>query len=558
MASNQENQNKQKWHTMSAEEVLESLSSDIEKGLSDNEVQKRTEKYGPNEIPKGKKRSWLSRLLMQFHNVLIYVLMGAAVITALMEHWIDTWVIVAVVIINALIGFIQEGKAEKALESIRKMLSLETVVIRGGEKQTIDADKLVPGDIVFLKSGDKVPADVRLVKSKDFRVEESALTGESTAVEKNTDPADESAVLGDQLSMAFSGTVVVYGKSTAVVVRTGAETEIGRINQMISSVEDKTTPLLRQIEKFGKKLSVAIMLLAGAFFAFGYFVRDYALSELFLAAIGIIVASIPEGLPAIMTITLAIGVQRMAQRNAIIRRLPSVETLGAVNVICSDKTGTLSRNEMTAKTIITADKTYKISGTGYNPEGKFTQDDSDVKPEEDKVLLQLLRAARVCNNSEIGKDENGNWKLTGAPTEGALLTMSYKAGLKDFKPERMDTIPFESEHKYMASLNRVDDETTVFLSGAPEKILELCDKQYTEAGDEPLDEGYWEEKMQEAAADGQRMLALAFNITDKNRSEIEKEDLKKKKTFLGLVGIIDPPRKKPSGPSKNARAPVFR
>jgi P-type Ca2+ transporter type 2C len=542
MASDQENKNRPKWHAMSAEKVLETLNCEIENGLSDNEVGKRTEKYGPNEIPKGKKRSWLSRLLMQFHNVLIYVLMGAAVITALMEHWVDTGVIVAVVIINALIGFIQEGKAEKALESIRKMLSLETVVVRDGKKQTIDADKLVPGDVVYLKSGDKVPADVRLAKSKDLRVEESALTGESTAVEKNTDPVDESAVIGDQLSMAFSGTVVVYGKATAVVVKTGADTEIGRINQMISSVEDKTTPLLKQIEKFGKKLSVAIILVAGAFFAFGYFLRDYSLSELFLAAIGIIVASIPEGLPAIMTITLAIGVQRMAKRNAIIRRLPSVETLGAVNVICSDKTGTLTRNEMTAKTIITAENAFKISGTGYSPEGKFTLDDKEINPEEDKVLLQLLRAARVCNNSEIGKDENGNWKLTGAPTEGALLTMSYKAGLEDFKPERIDTIPFESEHKYMASLNRLDDETIVFLSGAPERILELCDKQYTEEGDEQLNENYWEEKMQEAAAGGHRMLALAFNVTDKNRSEIEKEDLENKQIFLGLVGIIDPPR----------------
>jgi magnesium-transporting ATPase (P-type) len=287
--------------------------------------------------------------------------------------------------------------------------------------------------------------------------------------------------------MAFSGTVVVYGKATGVVVSTGAETEIGRINQMISSVEKITTPLLQQIEKFGKWLSVVILLGTGAFFAFGYFFRDYSLTELFLASIGLIVASIPEGLPAIMTITLAIGVQRMAKRNAIIRRLPSVETLGAVNVICSDKTGTLTRNEMTAKTIITAEKEYKIEGTGYNPEGKFSVDDKEVNPEEDKVLLQLLRTARVCNNSEIEKDENGNWKLTGAPTEGALLTMSYKAGLKDFKPERIDTIPFESDHKYMASLNKVDDEVVIFMSGAPERILDLCNKQLTADGSVDID-----------------------------------------------------------------------
>jgi len=540
--SMQEKHNIQKWHSMEADKVLEYQKCDIERGLSESEVRDRTHKYGRNEIPQGKKQSWFVRLLLQFHNVLIYVLLVAAVITALMNHWIDTWVILAVVVINALIGFIQEGKAERALESIRQMLSLEAVVIRDGKKQTIMAEELVPGDIVLLKSGDKVPADIRVVHSKDFRVEESPLTGESTPVEKSSETVDESAIIGDQLSMAFSGTVVVYGSATGVVVSTGAETELGRINQMISSVEDMTTPLLQQIEKFGKWLSVVIVLGTGAFFAFGYFFREYTLTELFLASIGLIVASIPEGLPAIMTITLAIGVQRMAKRNAIIRRLPSVETLGSVNVICSDKTGTLTRNEMTAKTIITAEKSYIIEGSGYNPEGKFTVDDTQVNPEEEKVLWQLLRTARVCNNSEISKDENGNWKLTGAPTEGALLTMSYKAGLEDFKPERIDTIPFESDHKYMASLNKVDDDMILFLSGAPERILELCDKQYTQEGSEDIDSHFWEKRMEETAAEGQRLLGLAFNITDKNRSQIDKEELGKQKIFLGIVGIIDPPR----------------
>ncbi len=542
MTSKQEKQDKQKWHAMKAEKVLETLKTEKDKGLSDQQINENKEKYGRNEIPKGKKQGWFVRLLMQFHNVLIYVLMAAAVITALLDHWIDTGVILTVVLINALIGFIQEGKAEKALESIRQMLSLESVVIRNGQKQTIEAENLVPGDIVLLKSGNKVPADIRLVQSKDFRVEESPLTGESTAVEKNTEPVDASAIIGDQLSMAFSGTVVVYGKATGVVVRIGSETEIGRINQMISSVEDTKTPLLQQIEKFGKWLSLVIMVIAGAFFVFGYYFRDYSLTELFLAAIGIIVASIPEGLPAIMTITLATGVQRMARRNAIIRRLPSVETLGAVNVICSDKTGKLTRNEMTAKTIITAEKAYKIEGSGYTPEGKFSHDDKEINAEEDKVLWKLLKAARVCNNSEIEKDDNGDWKLTGTPTEGALLVMSYKAGLEDFNPERIDTIPFESEHKYMASLNKVDEKKIVFLSGAPEKILELCDKQYTQDGDEKIDQEYWENKIKEAASEGQRLLALAFNPASKDRSEIEKKDLEEQKTFLGLVGIIDPPR----------------
>jgi P-type Ca2+ transporter type 2C len=542
MTKEQDNRDTQKWHSMKAGDVVEKLKTDQEKGLSNSEVKERIEKYGKNEIPKGKKRTWWMRLLMQFNNVLIYVLIAAAIITALMNHWIDTWVILAVVIINALIGFLQEGKAERSLESIRKMLSLEAVVIRDGKKQIIKAEELVPGDVVMMKSGDKIPADIRLVKSKDLRVEESPLTGESTAVEKTTDPVDEGSIPGDQISMAFSGTVVVYGKATGVVVGTGAHTEIGKINQMISSVEDITTPLLRQIEKFGKWLSVAILGITGAFFAFGYFFRDYSLSELFLVAIGLIVASIPEGLPAIMTITLATGVQRMAKRNAIIRRLPSVETLGAVNVICSDKTGTLTRNEMMARTIITAEKEYQVEGTGYAPEGKFLLDDKEIEPNEEKVLWQLLQTVRTSNNSEISKNDEGNWKLTGTPTEGAMLAMSYKAKLKDFKPERIDSIPFESDHKYMATLNKVDEDVIVFMTGAPERILEMCSKQYTSGGAKKLNNNYWEKKMEELAAKGQRLLAAAFNVTDKNRKELEKDDLESNKIFLGLIGIIDPPR----------------
>lgn len=533
---------KNSWHAMDAQEVIEKLDVNQEEGLSSEEVDKRQQKYGKNELPKGKKQSWWKRLLLQFHNVLIYVLIAAAAITALMEHYIDMWVILAVVIINALIGFVQEGKAEKALESIREMLSLEAVVIRNGNKKTIDAEELVPGDVVMLKSGDKIPADIRLFKSKDLRVEESPLTGESTSVDKSVDAVEANAIIGDQTSMAFSGTVVTYGKATGVVVATGAQSEIGKINQMISEVEKITTPLLQQIEKFGKWLSVLILVMTGAFFAFGRLYHGTDLTEMFLAAIGLIVASIPEGLPAIMTITLAIGVQRMAQRNAIIRRLPSVETLGAVDVICSDKTGTLTRNEMTAKTIITADKEYTVEGTGYKPEGNILYQDKQLKPDEDKVLWQLLQTIRTCNNAEVNKNKEGNWTLTGTPTEGALLTLSYKAGLKDFKPERIDSIPFESDHKYMATLNKVDDQKVVFMTGAPERVLEMCNKQFTADGEQDIDKSYWEKKMEEVAAKGQRLLGAAFKPTDHNRNEIDKEDLEKNKTFLGVIGIIDPPR----------------
>jgi P-type Ca2+ transporter type 2C len=531
------------WHSTDAAVVINELDTDQSNGLTGEQASSRLGEYGPNKLPEGKKRSVWMRLLAQFHNVLIYVLLAAAVITSLMEHWIDTGVILAVIIINAVIGFVQEGKAEKALESIRKMLSLEAVVVRDGSKQTINAEELVPGDIVQLNSGDKIPADIRLLETRDLRVEESPLTGESVPVEKNSNATEEDAVIGDRFSMVFSGTTVSYGKATGVVTETGANTELGNINRMISEVEEITTPLLQQIDRFGKWLSVVILAISGLFFAFGHFFRDYSMNELFLAVIGLVVASIPEGLPAIMTITLAIGVQKMAARNAIIRRLPSVETLGSVNVICSDKTGTLTRNEMTAKTVITAEKQYDVEGTGYEPEGRILHDENEAEPGEDNVLLQLLRTVRCCNNSEIGKNEEGHWTLTGVPTEGALLTLSYKAGLRDFKPERIDSIPFDSDHKYMATLNRVDGDDYIFMTGAPERVLDMCSSQLNAEGEDEIDTSYWKEQIEKAAASGQRMLAAAFKRTGEDRTSLKRDDVGKDMIFLGVIGIIDPPRK---------------
>ncbi len=539
-----ESEKKQKtnWHSMEADEVIDKLNTDKENGLGDEEITERQEKYGKNKLPKGKKNPWWKRLLEQFNNILIYVLMAAAIVTAIMGHWIDTWVILAVVIINAIIGFIQEGKAEKALESISNMLSLGAVVKRKGNKKNIEAENLVPGDIILLKSGDKIPADVRLFKSRNLQVEESPLTGESTAVDKSVDPVEQDAILGDQSSMAFSGTVVTYGKAQGVVVATGADTELGKINKMISEVEKITTPLLQQIENFGKWLSLIILLITAGFFAFGYFYHERSLDDMFLAAIGLVVAAIPEGLPAIMTITLAIGVQRMAGRNAIIRSLPSVETLGSVNVICSDKTGTLTRNEMTAQTIVTAENVYTVKGTGYEPEGEILLDEKKANPDDDKVLKRLLQTIRCSNNAEIKKNDEGKWTLTGVPTEGALLTLSYKGGMKDFKPKRIDQVPFESEHKYSASLNKVDDEVFIFVTGAPERLIDMCEKQLTTEGEKKIERKFWEEKMEEIAAKGQRMLAAAFQNGGNDRSEIEKEDVEKDQIFLGLIGIIDPAR----------------
>lgn len=528
------------WHQLPVDKTLEELSTSAD-GLTRKEAQKRLEEHGLNKLPEPETQSALMRFLLQFHNVLIYVLLIAAVITALLDHWLDTWVILAVVVINAFIGFIQEGKAEKALESIRKMLSLDATVKREGERRTIDAENLVPGDIVLLESGDKIPADLRLIRVRNLKVEESALTGESVAVEKHTDPVAADAVPGDQKCMAFSGTSVVYGRATGVVVETGSHTELGKINRMITEVEKMTTPLLRQIDSFGKTLSVVILVITGLFFAIGYFLRDYAIDEIFLAVISLAVAAIPEGLPAIMTITLAIGVQAMARRNAIIRRLPSVETLGSVTVICSDKTGTLTRNEMTARSVITASGSYEIEGAGYAPDGEIHYNGKPVNASDESILYELIKTVRTCSDADIYQ-ENGQWTLEGDPTEGALVTLGYKAGLADFRPPRIDHIPFESEHQYMATLNEVNGEKLIYVKGAPEKLLDLCHTQRTDDGDRKLDRTYWMQEMDRLAEDGRRVLASAVGRAKDGINQIEHGDIGDQLTFLGLVGIIDPPR----------------
>lgn len=527
---------------MEVEAVLEELKTSVDGGLTEDEAKKRLEKYGKNKLPEKKKRSALIRFLLHFHNVLIYVLIAAAGVTALMAHWIDTFVILAVVVANATIGFIQEGKAEKALEDIRKMLSLKARVVREGKRRTINAEEIVPGDIVHLSSGDKIPADIRITQEKNFSVEESPLTGESTSISKTTTPVEEEAVIGDRKNMAFSGTMVTYGTAAGVVVTTGAHTEIGKITEMISAVEEITTPLLQKIDDFALKLSLFILIFAGTFFTFGYFFRDYELMELFLATIGVIVASIPEGLPAIITITLAVGVQHMAKRNAIIRHLPSVETLGSVSVICSDKTGTLTRNEMTAKTILTGGGEYNVEGSGYKPEGKIKKDDRDVDAGDEPALKRLIQCIRACNDASLQKEDNNKWKLEGTPTEGALITLSHKAGFGDFNPKRIDVIPFESELKFMATLNEIDGKRFVFLKGAPETVLESCGAQASADGDEDIDHDFWKERMQAIAERGQRLIAAAYREEKDSADSIEQEDVQSGMVFLGFIGIIDPPR----------------
>jgi len=541
------------WHRLAADQVFAELNSSPE-GLGADEVHLRLVRFGPNQLPEAQARSPLVRLLLQFHNVLIYVLLIAGAVTAVLQHWLDAGVIFGVVLINAAIGFIQEGKAEDALRAIRRMLSPRAMVLRDGRRVNLDAKQLVPGDVVPLQSGDKVPADLRLFRLKGLQIDEAALTGESVPVDKNTDPAPCDAVIGDRSCMAYSGTLVTHGQASGVVVATGAATEIGRISALVAGVQRTTTPLLKQMARFGRWLTGAILLLAGAGFAFGVLLRDYTASQMFLASVGLAVAAIPEGLPAIMTITLAIGVKRMAARNAIIRRLPAVETLGTVGVICSDKTGTLTCNEMTVRSIHCGGRRIELSGTGYHTHGGFQLAGKDHPPRDDPVLKQALLAALLCNDTTLERCVavpeqpcEGEWRVQGDPMEGALVIAAMKAGLdpgeEAKRHPRTDLIPFESEHKFMATLHHSHTgEARIFVKGAPERLLEMCNGQLGLSGKEPLDAALWHVRMEELATAGQRVLAVAAKPGLSHQRDLEFADVESGLVLLGLFGLIDPPR----------------
>src|SRR6516165_2736621 len=389
------------WHAMSEAEVVKRLATSPEKGLNQSEASARLEKYGPNRLPEGRKRGPLAKFFAHFHNTLMYVLLAAGFTKLMMSLWIDAGIIFAVVVINALLGFIQEGKAEKALDSIRKMLSAEARTMRGPGRQArlLPAEELVPGDVVLLESGDKIPADLRLIEVKNLRTEEAALTGESVPIDKTTESVAENATVGDRQGMAFSGTLVASGRGTGVVVATGPSTELGRINQMMAAVSALETPLLRQIKKFGYAITAVIAVVTVIVFAYGRWVRGMEFVAIFQAVVSIAVSVIPEGLPALITVTLAIGVQRMAQRNAIIRRLPAVETLGSVSRICSDKTGTLTLMEMMVVSAVSADAAYKVSGQGYAPEGEVLEEGVPAGGLGTRVDGARLHALQRCGDS---------------------------------------------------------------------------------------------------------------------------------------------------------------
>lgn len=538
-----------RWHARQAEEALLELDSTAA-GLTHEQAAQRLLRYGPNRLDEAKPASVWQRVLRHLNNVLLYVLIAAALVTGLMGHWVDTFVIIAVVVLNVAIGFVQEGKAEKALQAIRHLLAPHAVVLRDGRQQDIDAADLVPGDVVLLASGDSLPADVRLLQARNLRIDEAALTGESVPVDKQVDAVADDAAIGDRICMGYAGTLVTQGQARAVVVATGAATEIGRIGRMLEAVEQGTTPLLRKMQDFGRILTLFILATGGLLFLFGTLVRGMGAGEMFMAAVGLSVAAIPEGLPAIMTITLAIGVQRMAARNAVIRRLPAVEALGSVTVICSDKTGTLTRNEMTVQEVICAGQSLEVEGAGYAPTGNLLLQGSAVDAAalaaHSPAAAALVEAAALCNDASLHEKEQ-HWVLAGDPTEGALLTLAMKAGLSPTVVQvdrpRLDVIPFESEHRFMATLHACEAGSEVLVKGAPERILAMCSQQLEADGVErALDEAHWHNQIEAQARAGRRVLAFARCRLGVGKQDLEHADVASGLTLLGLVGIIDPPR----------------
>ncbi|WP_306890188.1 HAD-IC family P-type ATPase [Ancylobacter amanitiformis] len=535
------------WHALPHEAVAGHLDASPQ-GLSPAEAQARLQRHGANALPEPPGRHPLLRFLAQFNNALIYFLLAGAFAALLLGHHVDAGVIVAVVLVNAIVGFVQEGRAEQALKAIGNMISPQASALRGNRRVSVAARDLVPGDLVILEAGDRVPADTRLVRARGMRIDESVLTGESLAVSKREDPAPRDAALGDRHSMAFSGTTVAAGQGAGIVVSTGRHTEIGRIGTLIAGVEPLATPLLRQIDAFAHRFTWAVLIAGAGLFLFAVAVRGYGWSEALMAVVALAVGVVPEGLPAVITITLAIGVRRMAVRHAIIRRLPAVETLGATSIICSDKTGTLTRNEMTVRRLFlpTAGPDtgeIEVSGAGYGPEGDLSWPAaSEAEGDPAAAAEALLRCGLLCNDAHLSASA-GHWNAEGDPMEGALVALAMKAGVK---PEverahwlRRDEIPFDAAHRFMAVLAQGPQGACVaFIKGAPEAVLAMCDAP---------DMARWDAAIESAARQGERVLGFAMRRFETAPARLTAEALtgpgaSPRAVFLGLAGFIDPPR----------------
>ena len=516
-------------------------------GLAPAEAQRRLAHYGPNRLPADTRRSGIVRFALQFNNLLIYVLVAAALMAAAIGHVTDALVIIAVVVLNAVIGFVQEGRAESAMEAIREMIDPHASVLRDGQRLTIAADRVVPGDIVLLEAGDRVPADLRLFRATGLKADEAVLTGESVPVDKQVDPVAAELPLGDRLSMAFSGSFIAAGQGKGVAVATGIRTQLGRISTMIGSVAPISTPLLRHMNYFARQVTLAVLCVAASVFGYALWSDSYATSEAFMLVVGLAVAAIPEELPAVLTITLAVGVQRMARRRAIIRRLPAVETLGAVAVICTDKTGTLTRNEMTVTQVVTGDGPIEVAGAGYAPTGGFTDiDTSALDPAAEPALEALTLAGLLCNDAAL-REVDGRWIVDGDPMEGALVSLAVKAGhdagAARAEFARVAAIPFDARHRYMATLNaRTGHPPLLCVKGAPETVIAMCADVAAPGGARPIDSAHWLARVDALAGAGRRVLAIAQRAMPAGSDAIAQGDVHGTLTLLGLVGLIDPPR----------------
>jgi magnesium-transporting ATPase (P-type) len=531
------------WHHLPEAEVADFLDADAERGLDRLEAEERQRRFGPNALTPRKGRRPLLRFLDQFNQALVYVLLGAIVVKLALGGYVDAGVIFGVVLLNAVIGFVQESKAASALDALSRSLSTEATVVRAGERRRLDAGELVPGDLVLVASGDKVPADLRLLKVKDLKVDESALTGESVPVEKRAGVLGHDTTLADRANMAYSSTFVTFGTAAGLVTATGDNTEVGRISELIARANPLETPLTRQIARFSRLLLYGILGLALLTFLIGL-LHGESWVAMFMAAVALAVAMIPEGLPAVLTVTLAIGVARMARRHAIIRRLPAVETLGSTTVICSDKTGTLTRNEMTVQRLWAGGGEYALGGVGYAPQVELTANGARVELAAHPALAELLKAGLLCNDAVL-REDGGVWRIEGDPTEGALLTAAAKAGfdlaVEHAKAARLDAVPFESDHQYMATLHG-GASPMVYLKGSVEALLPRCDGALARDGRPvPLDPEAVRDRVEALAARGLRLLAFA-RLDGAARTGIDHPDLAGGLTFLGLQGMIDPPR----------------
>ncbi len=529
------------WYQLDIEEVFEKLGSSQE-GLSESEAKDRLATHGPNALAEEERISRLAILLHQFTSPLIYILLIAAAVTFLLAEYIDTAVILSVVVLNAVIGYLQEYKAEQSVRALKKMVVPKARVLRDGHEREIHSEELVPGDIVLLASGSKVPADVRLFQSLELRVEEAMLTGESVPAEKNALPIQAANLTpGDQANMAFMGTIVVSGRAKGIVVNTGKSTMLGTIAEELKEVRPVKAPIQEKIDRFSKQIGLLVLGASAAVFLFGVLTGE-SIKDMFMTAVAAAVATVPEGLPIVVTIAMAAGVARMAKRNAIIRNLPTVETLGSTTVICTDKTGTLTKNEMTVQLVYDGEHTYEITGSGYEPKGEILHEKMPVEPHELETLLHVFRIGLLCNESEI-YEEDGQFKVDGDPTEGALIVSAMKAGLKPEEERdrypRLGIIPFESERGYMATLHEHEGKKIIFAKGAVEKLLGMCTACLIS---EHLIRKDFMRFAETLARQGLRVLALAFKEMPDDTTELTHHDIESGLILAGLQGMMDPPR----------------